>query len=49
MPLPSPTWTTVTFRQLLEEARERIARTSPEWTDLAPTIRAWCCSRCSRT
>jgi hypothetical protein len=36
MPLPSPNLDDRSFQQLLEEARNRIARRSPEWTDLSP-------------
>ncbi|MFL5357278.1 putative baseplate assembly protein [Archangium sp.] len=36
MSLPSPNLDDRSFQQLLEEARNRIARSSPEWTDLTP-------------
>jgi hypothetical protein len=36
MSLPTPNLDDRTFHQLLEEARNRIVRASPEWTDLSP-------------
>ena len=36
MPLPSPNLDDRDFNQLVEEARRRIAASSPEWTDLTP-------------
>lgn len=36
MPLQTPNLDDRTFAQLVDEARARIARTCPEWTDLSP-------------
>jgi hypothetical protein len=36
MPLPSPNLDDRDFRQLVEEARRRIAQSCPAWTDLSP-------------
>ena len=37
MPLPVPNLDDRDFAQLIAEARQRIAQTSPEWTDLSPS------------
>ena len=36
MPLPSPNLDDRTFEQLVDQARRRIRRTCPDWTDLSP-------------
>ncbi|MGH2509246.1 MAG: baseplate J/gp47 family protein, partial [Ktedonobacteraceae bacterium] len=37
MPLPSPNLDNRDFSQLVEEARQHIAQSCPEWTDLSPS------------